>query len=148
MLNSLLLFGGSFGKNKNISKLILLVLIINLLIVQLGKVNLLFTIFNVCIMFGLTHIIRNISNKKVNAILSVLSILIWSILIDLVSYYIFPFSNNLSILQYIINGLLFNMKYVFVNCSVLFVMEVLSYFKNKIKNISSNVKVINKIVNA
>ena len=147
MLNSLLLFGGSFGKNKKISKLISLILIINLLIVQLGKVNLFFTIFNISIMFCLTYFIRNISNQKVNAITSVLSILIWSILIDLVSYYIFPFSNNLNILQYIMNGILFNIRYAFINCSILFVLEVLSYSKNKIKNVSSNVKVINKIIN-
>lgn len=147
MLNSLLLFGASLGKNKKISKLISLILIINLLIVQLGKVNIYFTIFNISIMFGLTYIIRNISNKKANAITSVLSVLIWSILIDSVSYYIFPFSNNLSILQYIMNGILFNIRYAFINCSVLFVLEVLSYFKNKIKNVSSNVEVINKTIN-
>ena len=147
MLNSLLLFGGSFGKNEKISKLISVVLIINLLIVQLGKVNLIFTIFNVFIMFGLTFIIRKISNKKINAIMSVLSILIWSILIDFVSYYIFPISNNASILQYLINGIIFNIRFVFANTGVLFVIGLLSYFKNKIKNISSNIKVINKIAN-
>jgi hypothetical protein len=31
------------------------------------------------------------------------------------------------------NGILFNIRYAFINCSVLFVLEVLSYSKNKIK---------------
>lgn len=139
MLNSLLLFGGSFGKNKKISKLISLILIINLLIVQLGKVNILFTIFNISIMFCLTYFIRNISNQKVNAITSVLSILIWSILIDLVSYYFFPFFNNVSILQYLINGLLFNLRYVFVNIGILFAVEIISYFRKTKKTINKRV---------
>lgn len=132
MLNSLLLFGGSFGKNKKVAKLISIILILNLIFVQVGQVKVLFSLFNIAIMAGITYFVRNISDKRVNAVMSIMSILIWSILIDVVSYFIFPLAGNLNILQYVFNGILFNARYVLVNALVFAVVEVISYVINKV----------------
>lgn len=144
MLNSLLLFGGSFGKNKKIARIISLLLIVNLLVVQLGQVSLVFTLYNLAIMVGITYFVRKISNKKVNAVMSVISILMWSVLIDVVSYFIFPLAGNTNILQYVFNGIIFNAKYVFVNTIAYVTIETISYVINKIR--VSNVKVNNEVL--
>lgn len=132
MLNSLLLFGGSFGKNKKVARLISIILILNLIFVQVGQVKVLFSLFNIAIMAGITYFVRKISDKRVNAFMSIMSILIWSILIDVVSYFIFPLAGNLNILQYVFNGILFNARYVLVNALVFAVVEVISYVINKV----------------
>lgn len=144
MLNSLLLFGGSFGKNKNVARIISLILIVNLLVIQLGKVSLVFTLFNLAIMAGVTYCVRKISNKRVNAVMSIMSILIWSVLIDIISYFIFPLAGNTNILQYVFNGLVFNAKYVFVNAIAYVTIETISYVINKIR--VSNVSVNNEVL--
>lgn len=144
MLNSLLLFGGSFGKNKKIARIISLLLIVNLLVVQLGQVSLVFTLYNLAIMVGITYFVRKISNKKVNAVMSIISILMWSVLIDVVSYFIFPLAGNTNILQYVFNGIIFNAKYVFVNTIAYVTIETISYVINKIR--VSNVKVNNEVL--
>ena len=147
MLNSLLLFGGSYNKNKKVSYAISLVLILNLLIVQFGQVNMLFTMINIAIMIGLTYGIRKITNKKVNAVMSVLSILVWSVLIDLVSYYMFPFAGNANIISYILNGIIFNLRFVFLNACVLVFVELVTYLFNRVVNknkvVKNNVEIVN-----
>ena len=58
--------------------------------------------------------------SKINKILSVCSILLYSFFIDIICYYTFPtWANGLPLLKYIINGFLFNYKYVFTNIIIL-----------------------------
>ena len=95
-------------------------MIANVLFVQYGKMGIEFVLINLLLMSVITFGIRLIGNSKSNAILSVLSILIWSICIDTVTYFMYSkFAGGLSLPLYVLNGILFNIRYVFVNVSVL-----------------------------
>lgn len=120
MLNSLLIFGSSYNKSKKISILSFILMIVNVLFVQYGKMGINFVLINLLLMSVITVGIRLIINNKVNATLSVLSILIWSICIDIVTYFMYSkFAGGLSLPTYVLNGILFNIRYVFLNASVL-----------------------------
>lgn len=120
MLNSLLIFGSSYNKSKKISILSFALMIVNVLFVQYGKMGIDFVLINLLLMAVITLGIRLISNNKVNATLSVLSILIWSMCIDIVTYFMYSkFAGGLSLPVYVLNGILFNIRYVFVNAAVL-----------------------------
>ena len=120
MLNSLLIFGSAYNKSKKISMLSFLLMIANVLFVQYGKMGIKFIIINLLLMTTITFSIRLISNRKVNSTLSVLSILIWSICIDIVTYFMYSkFAGGLSLPVYVLNGILFNLRYVFFNAGVL-----------------------------
>lgn len=120
MLNSLLIFGSSYNKSKKISILSFALMIVNVLFVQYGKMGIDFVLINLLLMAVITLGIRLISNNKVNATLSVLSILIWSMYIDIVTYFMYSkFAGGLSLPVYVLNGILFNIRYVFVNAAVL-----------------------------
>ena len=71
--------------------------------------------------------------KKINAILSIFSILIWSVTIDLICYLLFPsMTANQNILEYILQGILFNGKYVFTNTLVIGGISMVSFVKKAI----------------
>ena len=75
-------------------------------------------------MTGAIHYISKIY-PKINAILSVCSILVYSLSIDIICYYVLPsWAKGQSLIQYITNGFLFNYKYVFVNAAA-FMLVVL-----------------------
>ena len=132
MLNSLLIFGSSYNKSKKISILSFLLMIVNVLFVQYGKMGIEFVLINLLLMTTITFGIRLISNNKVNATLSVLSILIWSICIDIVCYFMYSkFAGGLSLPMYVLNGILFNIRYVFFNASVLCGIKVIEKIVNK-----------------
>jgi len=120
MLNSLLIFGSSYNKSKKISILSFILMIANVLFVQYGKMGINFVLINLLLMSVITVGIRLISNNKINSTLSVLSILIWSVCIDIVSYFMYSkFAGGLSLPVYVLNGILFNIRYVFFNAAVL-----------------------------
>ena len=134
MLNSLLIFGSSYNKSKKISILSFLFMIANVLFVQYGKMGIEFVIINLLLMTTITFGIRLISNNKVNATLSVLSILIWSICIDIVTYFMYSkFTGGLSLPMYVLNGILFNIRYVFFNAAVLCGIKVIEKLVDTIK---------------
>ena len=120
MLNSLLIFSSSYNKSKKISILSFLLMIANVLFVQYGKMGIKFVLINLLLMTTITFGIRLISNNKVNAAMSVLSILIWSMCIDIVCYFMYSkFTGGLSLSMYVLNGIMFNIRYVFMNAAVL-----------------------------
>ena len=132
MLNSLLIFGSSYNKSKKISILSFLFMIANVLFVQYGKMGIEFVIINLLLMTTITFGIRLISNNKVNATMSVLSILIWSICIDIVTYFMYSkFAGGLLLPMYVLNGILFNIRYVFFNAAVLCGIKVIEKLVDK-----------------
>ena len=132
MINSLLMLGGS--SNKNISKIFIVVWIAYMLFGSNLSLGIIFPIVNAITFLTITLLISKIKNKSVNAVLSITSILIWSVIIDIICYYLYPtMSSNITLIQYVFNGILFNYKYVFTNILALSLVKILSSIKINIK---------------
>lgn len=132
MINSLLMLGGS--SNKNISKIFIVVWIAYMLFGSNLSLGITFPIVNAITFLTITLLISKIKNKSVNAVLSITSILIWSVIIDIICYYLYPtMSSNITLIQYVFNGILFNYKYVFTNILALSLVKILSNIKINIK---------------
>lgn len=128
MINSLLMLGGS--SNKNISKIFIVVWIVYMLFGSNLSLGITFPIVNAITFLTITLLISKIKNKSVNAVLSITSILIWSVIIDIICYYLYPtMSSNITLIQYVFNGILFNYKYVFTNILALSLVKILSNIK-------------------
>ncbi len=139
MLHSILLLGSCYNKHKKISMLFSIALIMNLLIVQLGHVKIGFLICNITILSLVSLLNKKINSNLIKLVSSTLSILIWSICIDIVCYYMFPlFNSNLNLFGYIMNGILFNLKYVMINAVVLITLNAIEYGVKQIKNKVTN----------
>lgn len=135
MLNSLLLLGSCYNKHKKISLLFTIALIFNLFIIQFGHVNIVFFISNIILMLLISLQNKKIKNNSIKLISSSFSILIWSVMIDIICYYMFPlFNSNLSIFSYIMNGIIFNIKYVVMNTIILISINIIEYLFNKVKS--------------
>lgn len=116
MINSLLILGSSYNKNRKISVLFLLLWISNMVINYNFSLGIIFPITNASIVILISVAINSVKSRKINTVLSVLSILIWSIVIDIICFFMFPAMRaNQNLVQYIFQGILFNYKYVFIN---------------------------------
>lgn len=114
MINSLFMLGSSYNKNRKISIAFMIGWIAYMIIRQfyLG----IFPIVNAIVFLIVSVSINKIKNKKANTILSIFSILIWSIIIDVICYYMYPlYSTYQNIFGYVWQGILFNYKYIFSN---------------------------------
>ena len=120
MINALLMFGSTYNKNKKINIILAISWIIFMLFGSNLKTGLIFTIMNF-ISYGFVFALSKFFKKKYsNTLLSVFSVLIWSITIDIICYFLYPqFTMGQNIFMYISNGILFNYKYVFYNMGVL-----------------------------
>ena len=87
MINSLLMLGGS--SNKNISKIFIVVWIAYMLFGSNLSLGITFPIVNAITFLTITLLISKIKNKSVNVGLSITSILIWSVIIDIICYYLY-----------------------------------------------------------
>ena len=135
MLNASLIFLNSYNKNKVWSILSFFLWIIYMLINQ-TSMGTLFSVVNILVFAIVSISIHIVKNKKVNMILSVFSVIFWSILIDIATYFMYPaFVGNMSIAQYIFNGILFNYRYMFSNLCILAVVELITVIFVKSKNI-------------
>ena len=115
MINSIFMLGSSYNRNKKISIIFMLGWILYM-IIQQSRTGMTFPIINTIVFLIVTISINLVKNKKINTVLSVFSILIWSIIIDIICYYLYPlFSLNQNIFGYIWQGILFNYKYIFSN---------------------------------
>lgn len=142
MINSLFMLGGSYNKDRKISILFLTAWILYMLINYDFSLGLAFPLINAIVLLTVTISINLISNKKVNTIMSIFSILIWSIIIDIVCFYMFPMmSAGQSLINYILQGILFNYKYIFVNIvAICGINLIILLKKNIVKRFSKNKK--------
>ena len=140
MINSLFMLGGSYNKDRKISILFLTAWILYMLINYDFSLGLAFPLINAIVLLTVTISINLISNKKVNTIMSIFSILIWSIIIDIVCFYMFPMmSAGQSLINYILQGILFNYKYIFVNIvAICGINLIILLKKNIVKTFSKN----------
>ena len=125
MINSLLMLGGS--SNKKISKVFIVTWLAYMVFGSNLSLGLTFPIINGITFLAITLLISKIKNNKVNAVLSITSILIWSVTIDIICYYLYPtMSSSITLINYIFNGILFNYKYIFTNVLALSLIKGLS----------------------
>ena len=128
MINSLLMLGGS--SNKKISKVFIVTWLAYMVFGSNLSLGLTFPIINGITFLAITLLISKIKNNKANAVLSIASILIWSVTIDIICYYLYPtMSSNITLINYIFNGILFNYKYIFTNVLALSLIKGLSILK-------------------
>lgn len=128
MINSLLMLGGS--SNKKISKVFIVTWLAYMVFGSNLSLGLTFPIINGITFLAITLLISKIKNNKVNAVLSMTSILIWSVTIDIICYYLYPtMSSSITLINYIFNGILFNYKYIFTNVLALSLIKGLSILK-------------------
>jgi len=133
MIHSLFMLVSSYNKGKKISA-IFIICWIGYMVSQydfsLGKV---FPIVNVSVFLSVSIIISFVKNRKVNTVLSIVSILIWSIIIDIICFYMFPMMRvNQSLIHYIFQGILFNYRYIFSNIIAVCIINLVVYGKNYI----------------
>lgn len=147
MLNSSLIFLNSYNKNK-VWSVLSLFLWIGYMLINQKNMGLIFSVVNILVFVIVVCSIHYVKNRTANMILSVFSIFFWSILIDVVTYLIYPeFANGMAISNYIVNGIIFNSKYIFSNIAILLVVEIATVIFSSIKNIMLNKtkRIINNI---
>lgn len=135
MIHSLFMLGSSYNKDRKISS-IFMVCWIAYMVAQydfsLGKI---FPIVNASVFLCVSIIINFVKNRKVNTVLSIASILIWSVIIDIICFYMFPTMRvNQSLIHYIFQGILFNYRYIFSNVIAVCIINLAVYGKNYIMN--------------
>lgn len=149
MINSLLLCIGCNSKYKLLSSIVRIAILVNLIYVQYSLVNNIFFVLNVLLLFAIPQIISKIKNKYINITMSIISILIWSIFVDIISYYLFSlFTSSCSVFIYILNGIIFNFKFVIFNSILLTIIYLINSLisKNKIFSKKSYVVYKTKII--
>lgn len=139
MINSLFILGSAYNKSRVVSIFFILGWIAYMFIGSDLSLGILFPIINLIVFLLVSISINLIKNRKINTILSIFSILIWSIIIDLICYFLFPsISGNQNMLAYIFQGILFNGKYVFSNAIMIGGISIIDYI---IKNTQNKVKI-------
>ena len=143
MINSLFMLGSSYNKNRVVSIAFMIGWILYMIIGNISFNLGIFPVVNALVFFSVCIIINIIKNKKVNTVLSIFSFLIWSIIIDIFCYYMYPFySSNQSIFEYVWQGILYNYKYIFSNIIAICIINALDYGIEYIKlNIKKETKV-------
>lgn len=110
------MLGSSYNKNKIVSCIFFIAWIVYMLIGSDLSLGLTFPIINAIVFIIISISINFVKNRKLNTILSVFSILIWSIVIDIICYFLYPMMvGEHNIFSYIFQGILFNGKYIFYN---------------------------------
>lgn len=131
MINSLFMLGSSYNKDRKISIMFMLGWIAYMFIGSDSSLGITFPIVNAIVFFCISISINMIKNKKINTILSIFSIIIWSIAIDIICYFFYPaitFSSN--IFTYVLKGIIFNFKYIFSNILAICVINSIVWLIN------------------
>ena len=134
MINSLFMLGSSYNKNRKISIAFMIGWIVYMVLANNFALGIDFVIINAIVFLGVSIGINLVKNKFVNTVLSVVSILIWSIAIDIICYYLYPLKGiNQTLFGYVFQGVLFNYKYVFSNTLVICIVNIASEIIKKLR---------------
>ena len=137
MLNSILLCGSSYNKYKKVSFILFAIMLLRLLFVQTNQVINLFTITNAILLAGVPLLINRVKNGNAKKVLSILSIIIWSVMIDVVSFYMLPqLAGGATLFTYILKGIAFNAKYLISNIMFIVAIEAINKVYNKMNAVS------------
>lgn len=136
MLSSLILMLSQRSKNPKIANVFKYIWTIFITIACFS--NLSFSFIEI-VSFMLTTVCIYLANRfgsKVNTLLSVFSILIYSIFVDIMCYFAMPaWHAGQSLIQYVLNGIIFNSKYVLFNALI---MATVIMYSKPIKKLSKN----------
>ena len=145
MVNSLFMLGGAYNKNRKISIAFICGWIIYMIVNYDFSLGYLFPLINALVCLLVSISINLIKDKTLNTILSVSSILIWSIVIDIICFFMYPtMILGQDIFSYIFQGILFNYKYIISNIIVVCVINGIVALKNIIISNFNN-KCVEKI---
>ena len=145
MVNSLFMLGGAYNKNRKISIAFICGWIIYMILNYDFSLGYLFPLINALVCLLVSISINLIKDKTLNTILSVSSILIWSIVIDIICFFMYPtMTLGQDIFSYIFQGILFNYKYIISNIIVVCVINGILALKNIIISNFNN-KCVEKI---
>ena len=134
MINSLFMLGSSYNKNRIISIAFMLGWIAYMLIGSNLSLGLTFPLVNAIIFIIISISISLIKNKRVNTILAIFSILIWSVVIDSICYFLYPIMvGDQTIFEYIFQGIVFNSKYIFSNIIAIGIISIIDIAIKRIK---------------
>ncbi|MDR0463047.1 MAG: hypothetical protein LBG64_02405 [Pseudomonadales bacterium] len=134
MLNSLLILGSTYGKNQKLNVIFAIAWLVFMLFGSnlTTSVGVSFVIMNAlafALAFGLGKIFKG---EYTNKVLAIFSILIWSVSIDVLCYFLYPqFTMGQNLFTYVSNGILFNYRYIFTNALIVggvYLVEYLSKF--------------------
>lgn len=132
-MNGLLIFLSSSNRYRKLSLLSIIFWSIFMFCNANFSLGYFFPIVNLIVFIFVSNLTIFSKNIMVNKIYSVFSILIWSILVDTICYFIFPnMVFGQSIFLYVLNGLLFNFRYVIYNILYLFSLEIIIKVKNEL----------------
>lgn len=139
MINSLFMLGGAYNKNRKISIAFIFGWIIYMIINYDFSLGYIFPVINALVCLLVSISINLIKDKTFNTILSVSSILIWSVVIDIICFFMYPtMALGQDIFSYIFQGILFNYKYIILNIIVVCVINGIAISKNIIINSLNN----------
>lgn len=131
MVNSLFMLGGAYNKNRKISIAFIFGWIIYMIINYDFSLGYIFPVINALVCLLVSISINLIKDKTLNTILSILSILIWSIVIDTICFFMYQtMALGQDIFSYIFQGILFNYKYIISNIIVVCVINGIIVLKN------------------
>ncbi len=129
MINSLLLFFSCYRVNKYVNFSVFALFLLNFFITERNLLNQVFTYVNLAI---LLLVFFACYTSKFNKFASPVSIIFYSVAVDVFCYYFFPlFPVHISIFEYVLNGILFNIKFVILPCLIVFAFEILKKFQAK-----------------
>lgn len=139
MLNSVLLYFSCYNNKPVIKFSAILLCFINLISVNTTALFKSIVWINIAIY---AFILLLAYNKKLNIFVSTFSILIYGIIIDFICYYFYPlFEINVSVFEYIFNGIMFNLKFcilpiLFTTFGLVFKNYKYKFYKNAILSIN------------
>lgn len=129
MTNSLLLFFSCYKINKHLNFFVFILFFLNFFIVEINYLSKPFTYINLFILF-FVFLICYLS--KYNKYLAPISTLFYSISVDIFCFCFFPlFPIQISIFEYVLNGILFNIKFVIFPCIFVFIFEIFKKYHDK-----------------
>lgn len=133
MINSLFMLGGAYNKDRKVSIAFMCGWVLYMIVNYDFSLGLTFPIINAMVYLMVSIGISLIRNKTINTILSISSILIWSIVIDIICFFMYPtMVVDQNIFGYIFQGILFNYKYIISNIIAVCIINVIIMIKNLI----------------
>lgn len=125
MADLLVMFSG-FKTKRSICNISLVLLVMYMLLTTQWEYGIAFPLVNISLMVVLSVLIRLTGKWKwINATLSILSKLVYSISIDIICFYWFPlYDSSMNLYQYIVSGIIFNWKSLVINTTVFLIIVI------------------------
>lgn len=135
MINSLFMLCGSYNKDRKISIVFICGWILYMLVNYDFSLGYIFPFINALTCVGVAISINLIKNRTLNTVLSIMSIIIWSILIDIICFFMYPVMvGGQNIFSYVFQGILFNYKYILSNVIAVCIINGIITLKNMVTN--------------